>query len=225
MNVGVDACLIGLERCPIDKTWSGAKPGPALTYRSKLSKFREDDANGADDGFVGMKTHFAVLFSPDEANGQAAAQFAACGLVADSTVEPCAKYVQFRFAHGAFETEDQRCDPSDRSSDSTACDFLFNSGLWFSLSTTLPGKSRMRKLACKELCGGAISDGRPYRDNRSLAITSGDPVIRAKWSPFSSSADCPPVTRILVVKRSSLSRPASGIHVDAPMRQAPDVLL
>jgi hypothetical protein len=29
----------------------------------------------------------------------------------------------------------------------------------------IPGQSRMRKRACTDLCGGAISDGRPYRDS------------------------------------------------------------
>jgi hypothetical protein len=44
------------------------------------------------------------------------------------------------------------------------------------------GKSRMRKRACTDLCGGAISDGRPYRDighgNRT-AGTGGPSVV---WS-------------------------------------------
>ncbi len=55
-----------------------------------------------DHGFVGMKAHFAVLFSPHEAHGQASAQFPACGLIANSTLESCAKNVQFCFRHDAF---------------------------------------------------------------------------------------------------------------------------
>jgi hypothetical protein len=30
------------------------------------------------------------------------------------------------------------------------------------------GKSRMRKRACTDLCGGATSDGRPYREQLSI---------------------------------------------------------
>src|SRR2546429_1655622 len=52
-----------------------------------------------------MKTNFAVLFSPNEANGQTATQFPACGFIANSTLEPCAKNVQFRFRHDALQSE------------------------------------------------------------------------------------------------------------------------
>src|SRR5437762_7642103 len=54
-----------------------------------------------------MKTNFAVLFSPNEANGQTATQFPACGFIANSTLEPCAKNVQFRFRHDALQSEHQ----------------------------------------------------------------------------------------------------------------------
>src|ERR1019366_385614 len=47
----------------------GAEPKPDLADRSKFREFREDGTNGADNGFVGMKTNFTVLFSPNEANG------------------------------------------------------------------------------------------------------------------------------------------------------------
>src|SRR5262250_3206845 len=59
----------------------GAEPQPDFADRSQFSEFREDRANGADDGFVGMKANFAVLISPHKAHGQAAAQFTACGFI------------------------------------------------------------------------------------------------------------------------------------------------
>ena len=79
-----------------------AEPQPDLADRSQFNEFRKDGANGADDGFVGMKAHFPVLFSPNKAYGQTSAQFPACGLIANSTLEPRAKNVQFRFRHDAF---------------------------------------------------------------------------------------------------------------------------
>jgi hypothetical protein len=83
----------------------GPQPQPDLANRSQFGEFREDGANGAHDGFVGMETNFAVLFSPNEANRQTSAQFAACGLIADSTVESCAKDVQFRLRQGLLIRE------------------------------------------------------------------------------------------------------------------------
>ena len=54
-----------------------------------------------------MKQDLAILFSPNEAHGQAAAQFPASSLVADASVQPCANDVQLRFAHGALQTQQQ----------------------------------------------------------------------------------------------------------------------
>jgi hypothetical protein len=48
----------------------------------------EDRADGAGDSLVRMKEDFAILFSPNETDGQSTAQFAARGLVADTAVEP-----------------------------------------------------------------------------------------------------------------------------------------
>ena len=54
-----------------------------------------------------MEPDLALLLSPDEADRQAAAQFAARGLVANAAVEPRAQDVQLGFAHGALEAEHQ----------------------------------------------------------------------------------------------------------------------
>jgi len=42
----------------------------------------KDLADGGADGFIRVKTNFAVLLTPDKANGQAAPEFAARRLVA-----------------------------------------------------------------------------------------------------------------------------------------------
>src|ERR1700751_1778086 len=44
----------------------GAEPKPDLADRSKFREFRKDRADSADHSFVGMKTNFAVFFSPNE---------------------------------------------------------------------------------------------------------------------------------------------------------------
>jgi len=57
---------------------------------------------GTDHGFVGLKEHFAVLLAPDKTYGQRPAQLAACGLVADSAIQPGAQDMKFCFRHRAF---------------------------------------------------------------------------------------------------------------------------
>src|SRR5689334_8410989 len=54
-----------------------------------------------------MEPHFAIYLAPDEADRKGATQLAASGLVANSTVEAGAQDVQFGFAHGALEAEQQ----------------------------------------------------------------------------------------------------------------------
>jgi hypothetical protein len=59
------------------------------------------------DGFIGMEQHLAICLSPDEANGQSAAQLAARRLVADTAVKPGSQHMQLRLAHGALEAQKQ----------------------------------------------------------------------------------------------------------------------
>ena len=54
-----------------------------------------------------MKPHLAILFAPDEADRQAAAQFSPGGLVTDAAFQARANDMQFGFAHRAFQTEYQ----------------------------------------------------------------------------------------------------------------------
>ena len=61
----------------------------------------KDLADGGADGFIRVKTNFAVLLTPDKANGQAAPEFAARRLVANAAIEAGAQYVQLCFARGA----------------------------------------------------------------------------------------------------------------------------
>jgi hypothetical protein len=44
----------------------GAEPKPDLADGSKFGEFRKDGADGADHSFIGMKTNFAIRFSPNE---------------------------------------------------------------------------------------------------------------------------------------------------------------
>jgi hypothetical protein len=53
------------------------EPEPHAARRAELRKAFEHGADGVGDGLVGMKQNFAVLFSPDEADGQTPAQLAA----------------------------------------------------------------------------------------------------------------------------------------------------
>ncbi len=78
------------------------EPEPDLAGRSQFGEFGEDGVDGAHDGFVGIKAYLAILFSPHEAHGQTAAQFSACGLVANSALEPRTQDVQFGFRHNAL---------------------------------------------------------------------------------------------------------------------------
>ena len=61
----------------------GAEPEPDLADRSQFGELREDRAEGVDDGFVGMKTHFAVRFSPVLRQMQIDAGF--CSLLSKET--------------------------------------------------------------------------------------------------------------------------------------------
>ena len=54
-----------------------------------------------------MEADLAILLTPDEAHGQAAAQLAARRLVADAAVQACAQNMQLGLAHGALEAEQQ----------------------------------------------------------------------------------------------------------------------
>src|SRR6266566_2242571 len=54
-----------------------------------------------------MEENFAIRFSPHETHRQTAAQFAARSFVANAAVQPGTNDVQFRFAHGPLETEQQ----------------------------------------------------------------------------------------------------------------------
>jgi hypothetical protein len=56
-----------------------AQPQPAAADRSELVEPVKHGADGGADGFVGM--HFAIFLTPDEADGKAATQLAASGLV------------------------------------------------------------------------------------------------------------------------------------------------
>ena len=63
-------------------------------------------ADGGADGLVGMEPHFAIFLPPDEADGKAATQLAAGGLVANPAVEAGPQDMQLGFADGALRDGD-----------------------------------------------------------------------------------------------------------------------
>ena len=67
----------------------------------------KDLADGGADGFIRVKTNFAVLLTPDKANGQAAPEFAARGLIANAAIKTGAQYVQLCFAHCALQPQQE----------------------------------------------------------------------------------------------------------------------
>src|SRR5579862_2155192 len=105
---GVDpahaAAVAGLQR---KRQPLAAKPQPNATHRSERGKSCERGADGATDGFIGVKADIAILLAPDEAHGKAAPQFAARRLVADAAVEAGTQHMQFGLAHSALEAKQQ----------------------------------------------------------------------------------------------------------------------
>ena len=84
-----------------------AQPQPHAARRARLCEACEDGADRSHDGFVGMKQDLAVGLTPHEAHGQAAAQLATCGLVANAAVETGSEHMQLGLAHRSFEAEQQ----------------------------------------------------------------------------------------------------------------------
>ena len=83
-----------------------AQPQPHATHRAGLGETFEDRGEHADNGLVGVQQDLAVGLAPDQPDGQAAAQLAAGGLVADAAVEAGAQGVQLSFADCALEAEE-----------------------------------------------------------------------------------------------------------------------
>jgi hypothetical protein len=65
-------------------------------------KINGDDAG---DGLIGVDQDLPVRFSPDQADGQPAAQLAAGGLVPDPAVQPGPQDMQLHFGHGALHPQ------------------------------------------------------------------------------------------------------------------------
>src|SRR5437588_615697 len=84
-----------------------AEPQPHAPGRAGLGELGKDLADGGADGFIRVKTNFALLLAPDKADGQAAPEFAARRLVANAAIEARAQYVQLCFAHGALQSQPQ----------------------------------------------------------------------------------------------------------------------
>ena len=85
----------------------GAEPEPDPPGRTVLGEGVEQGADGASNGFIGIEQHLPIGLAPEETDGQAAAQFAAGGFVANAAVQAGANDVQLGFAHRALETEQE----------------------------------------------------------------------------------------------------------------------
>ena len=59
------------------------------------------------DGLIGMQQHLTILLAPNKPGRQTAAQFAPRRLVANAAFKTRPDDMQFRFAHGALESEQQ----------------------------------------------------------------------------------------------------------------------
>jgi hypothetical protein len=79
-----------------------AEPEPDAASGAELGEALENRANRAGDCFVRMKQYFPILFSPNEAHRQTAAQLPARGLVANAAIQSGANDVQFGFTHCAL---------------------------------------------------------------------------------------------------------------------------
>ena len=105
---GVDpthaAAIAGLHR---KRQALAAEPEPDAARRSEFAKPCKDGPNGGADRFIGMETYLAILLTPDEPYGKAAAQFTARRLVADAAKQARAQDMQLGLAHGALETKQQ----------------------------------------------------------------------------------------------------------------------
>src|SRR5574341_1186888 len=84
-----------------------AKPQPHLPRGAEFGETIEHRANGAGDSLVGMEPHLAILLAPEKADRQAAAQFAAGGLVADAAFQTRANDMKPGFTQGALQAEHQ----------------------------------------------------------------------------------------------------------------------
>src|SRR5262249_45036966 len=83
------------------------EPEPDPARRAELGEPLEDRADGAGDGLIRMEQDFTILFSPDHAHRQAAAQFSASSLVANASVQAGPNDVELGFTHRALESQQQ----------------------------------------------------------------------------------------------------------------------
>ena len=78
----------GRNRCSGKRQALGAEPEPDPPCRAELGETLEHGADGPSHRLIRMKEDFTILFSPNQAYRQAAAQFSTSSLVADAAVEP-----------------------------------------------------------------------------------------------------------------------------------------
>jgi hypothetical protein len=83
------------------------QPQPGGAHRSAQCELLEHRRDHAGDGLVGMLEDLAVGIAPHQPDGQAAAQFAARGLVADAALQPGPQDMQFGLRHQPLHAQQQ----------------------------------------------------------------------------------------------------------------------
>src|SRR5918996_1277464 len=83
------------------------QPQPHRARRAQFGEAFEDGGDHAAHGLVGVQQDLAVFVAPHQPDGQAPAQLASCGLVADAAFQAGAQHVQLGLAHRALETQHQ----------------------------------------------------------------------------------------------------------------------
>ena len=83
------------------------QPQPGTPHRAADREPVEDRGDDAGDGLVGMQQDLPVALAPDQADGQAAAQLAAGGLVPDPAVQAGPQDMQLGLGHGALHAQQQ----------------------------------------------------------------------------------------------------------------------
>jgi hypothetical protein len=112
-----------------------AEPQPHAARRAGLGEAGEDGADRGRDGLVGMQQNLAVGLAPHEAHGQAAAQLATGGLVANAAVETGSEHMQLGLAHRPLQPEQQTVVEQRRMIDAVG---MKQGGQWRFGSTTAP---------------------------------------------------------------------------------------
>ena len=103
----ISACRVPAPFCSGQRSPSDAQVQPGGAHRPAHLELVEYHADDAGDGLVGMEADLPVVLAPDQADGQAAAELAAGGLVLDAAFEPGPEHVELVFGHHPLHAQHQ----------------------------------------------------------------------------------------------------------------------